>query len=158
MRWLHGIIDSIKMTLSKLKLVMDGKAWQAAVRSSQRSEHDWTTELTGWRLVGREKRNQSQGKKKHEIMAKTIQKISYQELSGQKESTTSSICLGQESKSEKCRKHDSKENRERLLVCSIGGCWHRNLITGHLEEWSIIFSYGIGLGIVLDFLSSWSWD
>ena len=46
MRWLDGNTDSVDMGLGRLReLVMDRKAWRAAIHGSQRVGHDWASEL-----------------------------------------------------------------------------------------------------------------
>ena len=41
-RWLHGITNSMDMSVSKLwEMVKDRKAWHAAVQGLQRAEHTW---------------------------------------------------------------------------------------------------------------------
>ena len=55
MKWLHGIIDSMDMSLSKLQeIVRDRKAWYATVHRVTKSQtwlSDWT-ELKCWLQIG----------------------------------------------------------------------------------------------------------
>ena len=57
MRWLDGITNSLAINLCKFQeLVMNRKAWHAAIHGIQRVVHDWMTELMfPWGNLGNSK-------------------------------------------------------------------------------------------------------
>ena len=58
MRWLDGITDSVRMSLSKLwEMVKDREAWRTAVHGVAKSRNDWATELNWTRSHCRQKSN-----------------------------------------------------------------------------------------------------
>ena len=49
MRWLDGITDSLDMGLGELReLVMDRKAWHAAIHGVAKSRTSWELTCGGW--------------------------------------------------------------------------------------------------------------